>query len=505
MVIGIGRVNPGSRVSKSIWYSATGILMAFFALASWAVASPVGSSPDDNFHLTSIWCGVGDRDGLCESSDGLVRVPSALLVSSDCLKNPRVAANCNSTIDGEGTSETAMANNVTGSYPRFFYAVSGIFASQHISASVVAIRVFNAVLLIGLLAAIVLLAPITIRRAAFFACVFTVVPLGMFIIPSTNPSSWAVISALTLVPFTLIFLTAQKKHALIASGIFSMLAVLIGAGSRVDSALYCVIALAGAWIVSLRFEKLNWKRAIFVATLISLSLLMYRLGGSAANLVASAQQDWLSNPILLFNTLNLPSLWQGSFGSWGLGWFDIDMPAVVPVFAWGAFFAAIVLGLRYMWRLKSFVIAGLSFAAFLIPFYVVMHDSVFVGNYVQPRYVYPLLIVIALIAATTPDAGDQLMARTQALVMASLVSVSNSAALFTVLKRYAQGTDNYSFWLNADIGWWWVQPQSVPFAFASPMMIWFFGTASFAIAAVFAAMSVSSSEPKQSSFYAGSL
>ena len=56
-------------------------VLLFLTLVAWAYASTVGSSPDDNFHLPSIWCGLGLREGLCEESgDPATRlVPSALL------------------------------------------------------------------------------------------------------------------------------------------------------------------------------------------------------------------------------------------------------------------------------------------------------------------------------------------------------------------------------------------------------------------------------------------
>ena len=37
-------------------------LLLLFALAAWAVASPVGAAPDDDFHLASIWCATGDDE-----------------------------------------------------------------------------------------------------------------------------------------------------------------------------------------------------------------------------------------------------------------------------------------------------------------------------------------------------------------------------------------------------------------------------------------------------------
>ena len=40
--------------------------LAFFVTcAGWALASPVGAAPDDDYHLASIWCAQGEREGVC--------------------------------------------------------------------------------------------------------------------------------------------------------------------------------------------------------------------------------------------------------------------------------------------------------------------------------------------------------------------------------------------------------------------------------------------------------
>lgn len=41
-------------------------VLALASMMSWAVSSPPGSSPDEHFHLSSTWCGLGERDGLCK-------------------------------------------------------------------------------------------------------------------------------------------------------------------------------------------------------------------------------------------------------------------------------------------------------------------------------------------------------------------------------------------------------------------------------------------------------
>ena len=70
---------------------------------SWAVSSPIGSSPDDDFHLGSIWCGSFADDGLCREGEPLpegwqreVLVPAPIARSTfDCfISRPDTSAHC---------------------------------------------------------------------------------------------------------------------------------------------------------------------------------------------------------------------------------------------------------------------------------------------------------------------------------------------------------------------------------------------------------------------------
>ncbi len=60
---------------------------AFTALCMWALASPPGSAPDDDFHLPSIWCSHGKVDGICDpefAGDGYGKTPTPLSPSAIC-------------------------------------------------------------------------------------------------------------------------------------------------------------------------------------------------------------------------------------------------------------------------------------------------------------------------------------------------------------------------------------------------------------------------------------
>ena len=38
------------------------------ALLAWGVSSPPGSSPDEDYHMGSIWCAGGIEAGVCETA-----------------------------------------------------------------------------------------------------------------------------------------------------------------------------------------------------------------------------------------------------------------------------------------------------------------------------------------------------------------------------------------------------------------------------------------------------
>ena len=170
-------------------------ILLFLTLVAWAYASTVGSSPDDDFHLASIWCGLGLREGLCEDSgDPATRLVPDALLDADCYAHrPEISGACWDPAV-EGLDETSRVN--TGpTYPPLFYAVMSVFAGPDIQTSVLLMRIANAALAVGLLTATYFALPRFLRPAVLVPTLVAVVPLGLFVMASTNPSSWALVSA----------------------------------------------------------------------------------------------------------------------------------------------------------------------------------------------------------------------------------------------------------------------------------------------------------------------
>src|SRR5690554_6631409 len=100
------------------------------ALVSWGFASPVGASPDDDYHMASIWCG-GGTDELCQEGDapGKMRVPETLIASSGCFAfQPESSATC--AVEPSMELISTDRGNFVGGYPPVFYWAMSAFSGE---------------------------------------------------------------------------------------------------------------------------------------------------------------------------------------------------------------------------------------------------------------------------------------------------------------------------------------------------------------------------------------
>ncbi|MDY7526676.1 MULTISPECIES: DUF2142 domain-containing protein [unclassified Cryobacterium] len=459
-------------------------ILLFVALGSWSVASPAGASPDDNFHLASIWCGDGLRPGLCESgvNPDWRLIPKAL-ADSYCFafKGDLSAACQTSAVTSYSTTLTPTSHgNWSGAYPPVFYALMGLLAGNNVAVSIVLMRLVNAALFIGLSTWLFFLLPRSRRTALVASLAVTVVPLGMFLIPSNNPSSWAVISAGTLWISLLGYFetTGRRKTSL---GVVAVLATVMGASARADAAIYAIVAILAVTVL-----KMNVRRRFLVSFLLPLGLALvaaffYFSAGQASFATSGLPSDAPPDPhrssqyLLFINFLNVPELWAGTLGLGNLGWMDTHLPAIVAVIGVGVYCAITFTGLRYMSRRKAIAIAGVLAALWLVPLFVLLQSKAIVGEQVQPRYVLPLVILLAGISLVQRSGAPLNITRSQTTVVVAGLGVANSVALHFNIRRYVTGLDVVGWNLNVQPEWWW---QGAP----SPMAVWAIGTIAFAAA-----------------------
>lgn len=472
-----GEVSSAVRPVRS-WIAIVAVpLFAFLTLCAWSFASPVGSSPDDDFHLASIWCGLGERPGLCEtapdSADAAptARMIPAALVNAPCFAfRPEQSAGCWDPA-ASGMALVARAN-VDGLYPRLFYTAASVFASTDPQFSVIAIRLANSAFAVGLLTAVFFALPRRVRPALLISVIATSVPLGVFVFASTNPSSWAMLSAATV--WTSLYgatrATGRRRWVLCALAIFG---AIVGAGARADAAIFAVYAVALALILgvrSLRQQRWPISTALVICVISAAFYMSARQGGAAfGGLDPSAHALTLSQHIS--NMFEIPSLWTGALGGSNLGWFDTRMPAIVWVPATVVFAGALFVGIHRPTRRRMTAVTLALLALWAVPFVMLAQSNAMVGSTVQPRYLLPLMLIAVGVASLRPDA-ERAWDGPRYAVAAVGLWVAMTVGLHQNLSRYISGGGG-RIDAGAPGSWWW---PGVP----DPLFIWMAGSAAFA-------------------------
>ncbi len=468
-------------LSFVIRWSAIAIISAIVVLSGWALSSPVGSSPDDDYHLPSIWCGQGFRDGLCEegTEEGWVKIPYTTMANSACFAfQPDKSGNCELK---ESLSDQNRVNINHNLYPPVFYWTMSWLASDDIAASTIAMREVNSILAVFSISLLAFALPRNLRRIPTLGVLISLIPLGIFIVPSTNPSSWAYLSLAIIFSSLLGFLSVTDKKRRWFLGGLVIFGLVMGAGSRPDALAYSVIAIGiASWLAYSR-ERLKPFNILFIATSV-MSLIFLHFTSAQSQAVLSGHLQLPSSgsesaqPNLFANLAELPELWVGVFGTWGLGWLDTSMPAIIWVVTLSIFTGIIFASVRWFDFRQSLAVYGILSALVFVPMYVLTINRLSVGQQIQPRYLLPLIALLGAVALYRPSSNSGLeLSRGQVSIIGAGLIMANTLALHLNLRRYVTGMDDQGLNLDQSIEWWW-SGSSI-----SPNTVWFTASLSFAL------------------------
>lgn len=472
---------------------AAGIFLgALLAGLAWAIASPVGSSPDDNFHQASIWCPSPIETSGCPlviRPDGEIAgvyVPSLVYLSET---SPEVLAPCfafqseksGACIGSYSSDDLVEAVHVDrGDYPGPYYHIMHVFVGSDVTQSVLTIRFVNVLIAVALMAATGFVAARGTRRLMSLAVLGSVVPLGMFVLASVNPSSWA-LTGVTVTWLSLhTLLVATERRTVIGASVLVVLGGALAAASRADAAAYVV--LVSAVIAVLHSGSILVRPGRLVAPLIACALgLTSFLSSAQSSFVTTGIgeiPDRSAGEVLFHNLVELPGLYAGVFGlNWGLGWLDTRLPAVTYVGALVVAGSFVLSGLRVLDGRKIAALVLLGTALVALPINTLQAAMNVIPESVQPRYLLPLvpaLLGVALIGVRRRSTVGFGSGRT--IVVYLMLVVAHTFALHANIRRYVTGQDISALNLGTNTEWWWATGPS-------PMEAWAMGSLGFAVAA----------------------
>ena len=488
---GISRFRTVLQRFRLIWLAP---VLAFLALSAWAFASPIGAAPDDDFHLISTWCANGGTEECQPGSDATSRtVPSAFREFTCYVQVEARSAACQEESVWKtwpGDPWETKRGNFGGEYPDVYYSFMHVFAGDDLQANALVMRVINAAIFVALGTALAVLLSQSRRRTLLWGWLVTLVPLGMFIIPSNNPSSWAIMGVGTAFLALLGWYETPGRRRWILAVLY-VLGVLMAAGARGDAAVYVGGATAVAALLTVERTRAWLLRTILpVAGIIIALILFYSSTQSAVGGFGFTEApDAIPIPtdgdepalpltglaLVAYNLLMLPFLWTGVWGTWALGWFDTQLPAIVPWAAAAAFIVVMFAALgRMAWR-KAVAVVGMLVVLVVIPVYVLSVGGDRVGLELQPRYLLPLIVLLALVLLTDPEGRGWIrFTRLQMAAVVGALMLANFVAMHVNIRRYVTGADAQGPNLDANYEWWWT---GFP---VGPSFVWIFGSLAFA-------------------------
>jgi len=459
------------------------------ALSAWAVSSPVGSGPDDDFHLASIWCGQGIREGLCEegSQPGHYLVPGTAVLNSTCFASqPDASGFCPKV---SGLVETNRSNYASNTYPPIYYWAMSWLADDDVESSVIRFRIFNALFAVGILGLVIALIPNYLRIVPLFAFISTLIPLGIFLLSSNNPSGLASISVIVFFAAVLGLSSNSQRNQRLPLILLALLSFVIGAGSREDTAAYLIFAGGLAWLLTSSNNRHKKTRLLIGTGIVLGAVIFLAIAFSSSSFIGYFLRgaDWFGGVSTLGSTVlnlaTLPGLWVGAFGYWGIGWLDTPLPSSVWVITFGLYFALVFGSIRYFKGSQALSTSLAMLALVIVPMYTLFVNGLVVGQIVQPRYLLPLLglLVATALYRTSIEAGFSFSGGQLWLFGAGLFG-ANVISLHTNLRRYLTGLDENHGTLDFEIEWWWVErPSAEAFLWLSPNYVWLAGSLAFGV------------------------
>ena len=152
-------------LGRSRWYLGLllGAAAAMATLGAWSMASPPASSPDDLFHLPSIWCAHGNNDRCVDvPADPTSRaVPPYASAPATCFAaKPTESAECQDRLINRHRPNTVTGGNWRGDYPPVYYWVMGWLVTDRYQLLILLMRFLAGFVVVGLVTWLVAALPV---------------------------------------------------------------------------------------------------------------------------------------------------------------------------------------------------------------------------------------------------------------------------------------------------------------------------------------------------------
>jgi len=459
------------------------LLGALITVVAWSVSSPPGSTPDEDFHLGSIWCPRPAEESCEVAMVEEVRGGQIEEVPAIWIPSQTAFANCNAPVSIMSAACFDMLSPIdytwstrfdTGYYPVGFYRAMNLLTQvgHNLVSTVFTMRIVNGSLSVLLFAVAAFLFTHQNRRLMAYALLAVLAPTALYLIISINPSGWG-ISGVTLAWLGIHgFLTEKvgwRSRSLLVVG---AIGALLAASARGDAGLAVSLAALAAVVLHWHRFRRDWRLLIAPVAVAAIGIIGFLTSGQVGSAAEGLAEDGPGG-YLLNNALELPAfLIDAIVGP--LNWLDTPLPAIsrIPVIMLVA--AVAFVGMRQMDFPKALALLGLFFSLTALPLIILEISGTQLGLYFQARYLTPIIPLIMLTALWNPHSGKVArFSQPQLWVIWATLATGHAWALHTQILRFTHGLAIRWWNLNYAPEWW---------AFGvSPMATWVLGALGFAL------------------------
>jgi len=437
--------------------------LAFFvALSAWSFGAPIGEGGDGDHHLSSIWCGWGESEGMCEDrgavGDGYVATVPIMFEMCDDRPSEDITSCQYPTT--QGAPDDMQTLRTSAPHARnLYYSLMRIFASENPTRSVLEMRFFNNLLASAILFFLLTLTRGRARFAALCAWTLTLVPNGMSTLSSYNPRSWAFLGVMSSWAFlySALTCTSSQRRRKIGSYILFGVSISLAAATRWDATIFSVFTSTIVLLVYLTQNKmLSLRRTlpitgpIFLLGLIAVLTVPYLK--SLANL--SGLRSYPQDGRLLFSLIHIPETLPEIFG-YNVG-YSRGGPGIIGIIGLSLFAFCIGNALTGMNRPRIALVALTTLFIFISSLRISI-----AGNLLYPfSGVYLLGLLTFLIGLTvllSETRSGFMMSRTSRISVITLAALCQLLALYNYIEAYTRlgiGVGTYAK-LSLDDAWWW--------------------------------------------------
>jgi len=433
-------------------------LALWLTLVCWALSSPINATPDEGYHIPSIWCGRGIQEPSCPAIPGNIDENQVLVpdLSNLCFRRSL----CNQ----QSEHTLTRAPIAKGNYPKPYYWTMHQFVGPNMTQSVLAMRIFNSTIAALLFFSQAILCSNKKYLSWLTGFAFTIIPLGMSLIASINPSGWAITGTANSWMFLLIARSMPKetRSKRIAAWALWAFASFMCIASRFDATVFLVVTSLIVLIATdSRIKKLNWKYVLGFPAVIIPFFIIWRsrfpflewashFTTKSLNSNGPSLHIWITH--WMINVVSIPI---EAFGEGRLGAEIIYIPRIVPILGIALLGSALLFAFIQVNRVQLFV----TFSSFVFLTAVVMRIANMELDLfnVSGRYILPLVPYIVGTCVFFSSSPIQLMevAQLRRIVIVSM-TIAHALSMYAVVEQNVMGT---SFGIQIlKVGteeWWW--------------------------------------------------